>query len=123
MVLYLIFLILLDLLPDIYFRVLNMSNFKKHIYLPESRKIELLPESNRKKFVEGPITPMLEQIKSHMNSEATHTLASLGTHYHNQGWRGREEKLMLPETLSWSCLMGVGTTLRGIHPLEARTTK
>lgn len=82
MILYLICLILLDLLPDIHFRVLNMSNFKKHIYLPGSRKIELLPESNRKKFVESPITMMLEQIKSHMNSEATYTLASLGTHYH-----------------------------------------
>lgn len=42
---------MLTLLPDIYFRVMNMSNFGKHIYLSWSRKIEFLPESNRKTFM------------------------------------------------------------------------
>lgn len=32
---------------------MNMSDFRKHIYLSKSRKIELLPESNRKNFMGG----------------------------------------------------------------------
>lgn len=31
---------------------------------------------------------MVEQVKGQMGSEATQTLVSAGTHYHNSGWRG-----------------------------------
>lgn len=44
-------LIPLTLLPDINFRVMNMSNFNKHIYLSRSGEIEFLPESPIERFL------------------------------------------------------------------------
>ena len=68
---------MLTLLPDIYFRVMNMSNFYKHIYLSWSRKIEFLPESNRKTFMRAgwgvTVTMMLEQVRSQLGGEVTQT--------------------------------------------------
>lgn len=64
-------------LPDIYFKVMNMSKNTVRI-----QNIWLLPESTRKNKIGRPVIMMLEEVKSQM-AEATQTLASVGTHYCN----------------------------------------
>lgn len=123
MALYLICLILVTLLPDIYFRMMNMSNFSKHIYLSGSREVVFLPEGPIERLLWGQggggvVRMMLEQVRHQLGSEATDTLTSAGIHYFNQDWRG-----CCYQNPWATAICEVWLAERGTRPVKARTTK